>query len=71
MAKELADCCALIPKLAHKIPKLYFQNDLKKIADFYFEGDQMMAQYAIISTQKEVAVSCRLDLIQATSGFKV
>jgi hypothetical protein len=71
MAKELADCCVLIPKLAYKIPELYFQNDLKKIADFYFKGDQMMAQYAIISTQKEVEVSCRLDLIQATSGFKV
>lgn len=68
---DLIECCTLIPKLLQDIPELYFRNDIEKIANFYFEGDQTMAQFAILCNQKKVDVSCRLDLIKSSLGFKV
>ncbi|WP_298516697.1 hypothetical protein [uncultured Kordia sp.] len=69
--EELEDCCTLIPRLIKEIPELYFKNDLEKIANFYYEGDQTKAQFANFCNQKKIDVSCRLDLIQSDSGFKV
>ncbi|WP_298511888.1 hypothetical protein [uncultured Kordia sp.] len=69
--EELTACSILIPKLSQQISELYFKNDLEKIANFYYEGDQTKAQFANFCNQKKIDVSCRLDLIKAASGFKV
>lgn len=69
--QELAEISVLIPKLLQKIPKLYFENNVKKIADFYFNGDEMIAEFSMVCQEKEVPVSCRLDLSLTETGFKV
>ncbi|WP_046759075.1 hypothetical protein [Kordia jejudonensis] len=69
--QKLEEISTLIPELLQRAPKLYFQNDVKKIADFYFDGDEMIAQFAIMCQEREVPVSCRLDLSLTTDGFKV
>ncbi|MEM6684851.1 MAG: hypothetical protein AAF617_03560 [Bacteroidota bacterium] len=69
--EELEECCKFIPKLIQEIPALYFDNDIDRIANFYFEGDKTRAQFAHFCNQKKVDLSCRLDLIQSESGFKV
>ncbi|AXG70741.1 glutathione synthetase [Kordia sp. SMS9] len=69
--EELAACSVLIPKLTQQIPEVYFKNDLTKIADFYYGGDQVKAEFANFCNQKKVPISCRLDLIKAATGFQV
>ncbi|MBC8756857.1 hypothetical protein H2O64_19440 [Kordia sp. YSTF-M3] len=70
-SEALAECCVLIPKLLQEIPELYFENNTKKIADFYFDGNETLAHFAILCSQKKIDISCRLDLIKTTTGFKV
>lgn len=69
--QELAEISVLIPKLLQKIPKLYFENNVKKIADFYFNGDEMIAEFSMMCQERGVPVSCRLDLSLTETGFKV
>lgn len=70
-AQKLEEISILIPKLLQKIPKLYFENNVKKIADFYFNGDEMVAEFSMMCQEREVPVSCRLDLSLTEAGFKV
>lgn len=71
LTQKLTEVSILIPKLLQKIPSLYFHNDVKKIADFYFDGDQTMAEFSMICQERQVPVSCRLDLSLTKTGFKV
>ncbi|REH54913.1 hypothetical protein C7448_102446 [Tenacibaculum gallaicum] len=63
--------CKELPKLLQKIPYLYFKSDTKKISEFYFEGNEMLAQFALMSLAKDIEISSRLDIIQTQEGFKV
>ncbi|RSC93305.1 hypothetical protein [Tenacibaculum singaporense] len=67
----LNELCKELPKLLQKIPELYFKNDTKKISDFYFEGNEMLAQFALMLLAKDIEISSRLDIIQTQEGFKV
>ncbi|MCH2195492.1 hypothetical protein [Kordia sp.] len=67
----LKQLSARIPRLIRKIPELYFKNDEKRIADFYFKGDAMLTQFAMLCHQKNIDVGCRLDLTYAEDGFKL
>ncbi|MDE1207112.1 hypothetical protein [Tenacibaculum larymnensis] len=69
--KGLNELCKELPMLLQKIPELYFKNDVKKISDFYFEGNEMLAQFALMSLAKNIEISSRLDIIQTQKGFKV
>ena len=71
LTQKLTEVSILIPKLLQKIPALYFKNDVKKIADFYFNGDQTIAEFSIMCQDRNVPVSCRLDLSLTETGFKV
>ncbi|MGH1386746.1 hypothetical protein [Kordia sp.] len=62
---------ARIPRLIKRIPELYFKNDQKRIADYYFNGDEMLAQFAMLCHSKNVDVGCRLDLMYSEGGFKL
>ncbi|WP_430408757.1 hypothetical protein [Kordia sp.] len=70
-SQKIEEVSTLIPKLLQKIPALYFQNDTKKIADFYFNGDEVVAQFSLMCQEQEVPISCRLDLSLTATGFKV
>ncbi|PTX61384.1 hypothetical protein C8N46_10427 [Kordia periserrulae] len=71
MANELRELCVRLPKLLYKIPELYFQNDPKKVADYYYGGNELIAQYALICHEKKIDIGCRLDLTHTEKGFKV
>lgn len=71
LTDELTRVSIEIPGLLNEIPKLYFKNDAKRIADFYFDGDVQMAEFFMLCTQKKTPVSSRLDLTYTTNGFKV
>ncbi len=71
LTDELERVSIRIPQLLNKVPELYFKNDAKRIADFFFQGDELIAQFFIMCVQKETSVSCRLDLTYTTDGFKV
>ena len=60
-----------IPGLIDKIPALYFENDARRIADYYFEGNTMQAELALLSLKKNIEIGCRLDLSLTDTGFKV
>lgn len=68
---KLNKICTRLPELLRKIPEYYFKNDIKKIADFYFKGNEMLAQFALMCHQKDMEVGCRLDLTYTQNGFKV
>lgn len=70
-SKMLEKICVRLPELLRKIPAYYFDNDVKKIADFYFGGNEMLAQFVLMCHQKEAEVGCRLDLTYTQNGFKV
>ncbi|KAB8151565.1 hypothetical protein EZY14_017875 [Kordia sp. TARA_039_SRF] len=67
----LKKLCITIPKLLHKIPELYFNNNLKKISEFYFGGDTDKGQFSLLCHNKQEEVSSRLDLIDTEDGFKI
>lgn len=67
----LRQLCVRVPKLIKRIPELYFKNDEKKIADFYFRGNEMITQFALICHKKNIETGCRLDLTFSEDGFKI
>ena len=71
LINDLEEVCTTLPRLLKQIPALYFQNDIKKIADFYFDGNLMPARFALMCHQKQIDVSTRLDLTLTDDGFKV
>ncbi len=71
VANELATLSVTIPKLLQQIPTLYFNDDKKKITDFYYEGDEMSAEFAIMCHKKNIETGCRLDLTYTEDGFKI
>ncbi|MBL7727544.1 MAG: hypothetical protein JNM68_07665 [Dinghuibacter sp.] len=71
MANELNELCVKMPGWLQAIPALYFNNDVKKIAGFYFDGDEVQAQFALMCHDKKAKVGCRLDLTYTPNGFKV
>lgn len=71
MQETLAQLCVRIPQLIKAIPELYFKNDEKRIADFYFKGNEMVTQFAMICHQKNVETGCRLDLTYSKDDFKI
>ncbi len=70
-AKKLDKLCTVLPKLLSKIPSLYFKDDVSAIANFYFEGNEMLTQFALMCNKKNIEVGCRLDLVLTEEGFKV
>lgn len=70
-ANRLSELSVRLPELLCQIPSLYFKNDIKKIADFYFKGNEMIAEVASMCNNKQVDVGCRLDLTYTNDGFKV
>jgi hypothetical protein len=60
-----------LPKLLSQIPSLYFNDDLRQIADFYFDGNEMIAEFAMMCHEKNIEVGTRLDLTLTNDGFKV
>ena len=71
MAREIRLLSIRIPKLIARIPELYFNNDLQKIADFYLDGDTTLAEFTMMCQDKEILPSSRLDVTYAEDGFKV
>jgi hypothetical protein len=71
MAKEVRHLSVRIPKLLAQIPELYFENDVQKVADFYFGGDTMMAEFTLMCQEKNMIAACRLDVSYTDDGFKV
>ncbi len=60
-----------LPEYLNKIPALYFDNDLQKIANYYYNGNEMLAQFAMICHSKNIETSCRLDLTYSDKSFQV
>ncbi|PIF30209.1 hypothetical protein CLU81_0620 [Flavobacterium sp. 9] len=71
MTEELKELSIKIPGLLKQIPTLYFKDDIKKLAEFYFEGDEMMTEFAMLCHKKDLEIGCRLDLTFTEDGFKV
>lgn len=71
MTKEIKLLSVRIPKLIAQIPKLYFNNDIQKIADFYLEGDTTLAEFTMMCQDKNILPSSRLDVTYSDDGFKV
>ncbi|TGD57492.1 hypothetical protein [Flavobacterium humi] len=71
MTAQLMELSVKIPKLLQQIPDLYFNKNMEKIADFYFEGDEMMAELGMMCHEKNLELGCRLDLTYTEDGFKI
>ncbi len=71
LKEDLEEACIVVPKLLQKIPSLYFDNDVQRVSDFYFNGDQTIGQFSLMCNEKALEVSCRLDLTYTEEGFKV
>lgn len=71
ISKELNELAIIIPKLIYQIPKLYFNNNKKQLADFYFRGNQMLIEFAMMLHEKNIEIPCRLDLTKTNEGFKI
>lgn len=70
-SERIARLSMKLPSMIQQIPELYFNNDKKKIADYYFGGNEMISELALICHQKKVETSCRLDLSLSVDGFKI
>lgn len=68
---NLNEISVTLPRLLQQVPSLYFKDNISKIADFYFKGDQMIAEFSLMCNSKNVEVSSRLDLVLTEKGFKV
>ena len=71
LTNELERVSIEIPRLLNQVPELYFKNDAKQIADFYFDGNTQMAEFFTLCVQKKTPISSRLDLTYTSEGFKV
>jgi hypothetical protein len=71
LTNNLAAISTSLSRLLQKVPNLYFKDDIEEIADFYFNGDQDRAQFAMLCLEKDLEVSNRCDLIYTDEGFKV
>ncbi|QHI35391.1 hypothetical protein IMCC3317_07370 [Kordia antarctica] len=71
LTKDLEEISTFIPRVLQKVPSLYFNNEIDKIADFYFKGNKNTAKFSLMCHEKNVDVSCRLDLTYTEDGFKV
>ncbi|MBL7727543.1 MAG: hypothetical protein JNM68_07660 [Dinghuibacter sp.] len=71
MATQLNKLATRIPRLLQAIPSLYFNNDIKKIAGFYFDGDETQAQLAMMCHEKNIRAGCRIDLTYTGEFFKI
>ncbi len=71
MVNKLNELSVKLPELIYQIPRLYFGNDVKKIADFYFGGNEMFTEFALMCHNKHIEISSRLDLVATKKGFKV
>lgn len=71
MSNELHAISTIIPKLLQEIVPLYFENDIQKVADFYFEGNTTYAEFALMCLEKKIDISSRLDLTYTNDGFKI
>ncbi|WP_166923750.1 hypothetical protein [Flavobacterium poyangense] len=71
MTQELTELSIKIPALLKQISTLYFEDNIKELADFYFGGDEMMAEFAMLCHKKDLEIGCRLDLTFTEDGFKV
>lgn len=69
--KQLSELSLKIPELLYKIPSLYFNNDSKKIADFYYDGNEMLAELGLMCHEKKIQIGCRLDLTYTEDNFKI
>ncbi|MEM7086874.1 MAG: hypothetical protein AAF489_11870 [Bacteroidota bacterium] len=70
-ANTLSRMSVRLPQLIAQIPELYFGGDVKKIADFYLDGNEMLAQFALLCHNKHIEGGCRLDSTYTPDGFKV
>jgi len=70
-ARELNEVCVKLPALIKRIPELYFKYDIKEIANYYFEGNEVLTHYALACHEKKIETGCRLDLTLSDKGFKV
>ena len=71
LTNELERVTIELPRLLKEVPELYFKNDPKRIADFFFDGDVQIAEFFLLCVQKKTPVSSRLDLTYTKDGFKV
>ncbi len=71
IAKEFRKQSTIIPSLLTQIPTLYFNDDVKRIGDFYFGGNEMAAEFALMCHKKNHEVACRLDLMVTDNGPKL
>ncbi|WP_298427769.1 hypothetical protein [uncultured Kordia sp.] len=71
IVKEIKLLSVRIPKLIAKIPELYFNNDIQRIADFYVNGNKTLAEFTMMCQEKQVLASCRLDIVNTNKGLKV
>lgn len=71
LAKEIKQLSIRIPKLIAKIPELYFNNNIQRIADFYFEGNTTLAEFTMMCQEKQLLASCRLDIAYTENGLMV
>lgn len=71
IAGKLNELSVRLPQLIRQIPALYFGNNVKQIADFYFDGNEMIAEFALMYHLKNIDVGCRLDLTYSENQFKV
>ncbi|MBW8687169.1 hypothetical protein [Chitinophaga rhizophila] len=70
-AEELNHLTTRLPQLLRLVPSLYFNNDIKRLADYYFKGDEMLGQIGLLCHNKNIEVGCRLDLTLTNDGFRV
>jgi len=70
-ARELAELTIILPRLQARIPALYFNDDVQRLADFYFGGNEQLTEFALLCHNKYVDIGCRLDLTLTADGFKV
>lgn len=71
MSGKLEKLSIRIPELISKIPELYFDNDVQKLSNYYFDGNEMLTHFALACHNKKVKVGCRLDLTYTNKGFKI
>ncbi|MDC8004710.1 hypothetical protein POV27_11665 [Aureisphaera galaxeae] len=70
-AASFREISAKLPQYLAQIPALYFDDSVKDMADFYFNGNETVTEFALMCHKKRVEVSCRLDVVLTSEGLKV